>query len=218
MSTIKTTYIQHPSATNPNIELSADGTVALPLSGIGDLANVDEGSGAADGDVLTYDGVSDLWVPAPSAVGGKVLQVQSSLLTGNWSTTSGTFQEITGLSVSITPSSTLSKILVLVNVHAIANTTDYGAYFQLRRNGTDIAKSTASTSSTHTFGATQFAGFGVAGSGISVLDSPSSTSSVTYAMFARVHTGAFSGSVLVNRSQNNASGTVSSITAIEVAS
>jgi hypothetical protein len=31
MSTLKTTYIQHPSAASPAIELSAEGFVLLPL-------------------------------------------------------------------------------------------------------------------------------------------------------------------------------------------
>jgi hypothetical protein len=70
MSTLKTTFIQHPSATEPSIELSADGSIVLPLSGIGDLADVDEGSGAADGDVLTYDGVGNVWFPVAPAGGG----------------------------------------------------------------------------------------------------------------------------------------------------
>jgi hypothetical protein len=70
MSTLKTTFIQHPSATEPSIELSADGSIVLPLSGIGDLADVDEGSGAVDGDVLTYDGVGNVWSPVAPAGGG----------------------------------------------------------------------------------------------------------------------------------------------------
>jgi hypothetical protein len=70
MSTLKTTFIQHPSATEPSIELSSDGSIVLPLSGIGDLADVDEGSGAADGDVLTYDGVGNVWSPVAPASDG----------------------------------------------------------------------------------------------------------------------------------------------------
>jgi hypothetical protein len=54
MSTIKTTFIQHPSSDEPNIQLNADGTVDLPLSNIEDLANVSVES-PEDGDVLLYD-------------------------------------------------------------------------------------------------------------------------------------------------------------------
>lgn len=34
MSTLKTTYLQHPSATSPNLELKADGTVTVLPNGI----------------------------------------------------------------------------------------------------------------------------------------------------------------------------------------
>ena len=34
MSTLKTTYLQHPSATNPNITLNADGTIFTPAGSI----------------------------------------------------------------------------------------------------------------------------------------------------------------------------------------
>jgi hypothetical protein len=77
MSTLKTTFIQHPSATEPSIELSADGSIVLPLSGIGDLADVDEGSGAADGDVLTYDGVGNVWSPVAPAAGAPLYFVEN---------------------------------------------------------------------------------------------------------------------------------------------
>jgi len=41
MSTIRTTFIQHPSATEPAIELEADGTVLIPSIPEPDLTNLD---------------------------------------------------------------------------------------------------------------------------------------------------------------------------------
>jgi hypothetical protein len=62
MSTLKTTFIQHPSATNPNIELAADGTVVLPLSDLDDLADVNAPS-PSDGEALVWDSATSKWVP-----------------------------------------------------------------------------------------------------------------------------------------------------------
>ena len=59
MSTIRTTRVQHPSSPSANIELNADGTVALPLTGLEDLADV-SGTPVA-GDKLVFDGTN--WVP-----------------------------------------------------------------------------------------------------------------------------------------------------------
>jgi len=66
MSTIKTTYIQHPSSATPNVELAADGTVVLPLSDLEDLANV--GGSPTDGQVLEYDAGTSSWGPATFTV------------------------------------------------------------------------------------------------------------------------------------------------------
>lgn len=115
MSTLKTTYVQHPSAVSPSIELSADGSIVLPLSGIGDLADVDEGSGAADGDVLTYDGSGDVWVPA--AVGGLVA-VKSANLTSVFSASvaSGANTAVTGLAVTHATADAANDLLVTVSI------------------------------------------------------------------------------------------------------
>jgi len=65
MSTLRTTYIQHPSSPVANITLSEDGSVELPglASSIGDLDDVDTTS-VSDGDVLSYfDGEDGGWLP-----------------------------------------------------------------------------------------------------------------------------------------------------------
>jgi hypothetical protein len=120
MSTLKTTFIQHPSATEPSIELSSDGSIVLPLSGIGDLADVDEGSGAADGDVLTYDGVGNVWSPAAPA--GAILQVVTAKDTTERSTGSSAYVDA-NLSLSITPVSATSKIYLSWSYSVVAQRT-----------------------------------------------------------------------------------------------
>ena len=73
---------------------------------------------------------------------GHVLQVKSATKTDKQSFTSSTAADVTGLSVSITPSSTSSKILVMVNISHSGTVNVYGAAF-IKRGSTDIALSTA---------------------------------------------------------------------------
>lgn len=106
---------------------------------------------------------------------GAVLQVVSATYSTQVSTGSFTFAD-TGLTASITPTSSTSKILVKVCVNGIikdpGNT--YG-YFRLLRNSTtisDIERLVGYNNST--------APNAVGGIAIDVLDSPATTSSTTY--------------------------------------
>jgi hypothetical protein len=150
---------------------------------------------------------------------GSVLQVVSTTKTDVASTTSSTFTDVSGLSVSITPSSSSNKILVVYNV-AASNDTG-GGFLQLVRGSTPIAVGTAATgnqlnvtlgnyysSDTNTF----YTGAG------SYLDSPATTSSTTYKFQFRIGTG---GTITVNRNYSNANFAytgvaVSSITVMEI--
>ena len=67
--------------------------------------------------LLTYNGSG--WKPfadVTASTNGAVLQIVSTAKTDTFSTTSTSFTDVTGLSVSITPSSTASKIFVFADV------------------------------------------------------------------------------------------------------
>jgi hypothetical protein len=163
---------------------------------------------------LVQDGViTDANLPA-----GSVLQVVSTTKTDTSSVASTTYTDITGLSVSITPSSTNSKILVLTNI-SINPANSNGALWQLVRNSTPIAVNTiisnASSGGVYTESGAN-AGNTWNGFGISHLDSPSTTSSVTYKI--QVRGGATTTAVFVNRRAFAADyGGVSTITLMEIA-
>jgi hypothetical protein len=98
-------------------------------------------------------------------------------------TTSTTFVE-GGLQVSITPTSTNSKILLMVNVNAYAPTTVYNLV-TIYRGSTNLAGGTNSLNQKYTGGGSD----GWIPLGISHIDSPASTSEQTYKLMYRSDTG-----------------------------
>jgi|14_taG_2_1085336.scaffolds.fasta_scaffold02765_2 type IV secretory pathway VirJ component len=109
---------------------------------------------------------------------GKVLQVVSATKADTFSTTSTSFTDITGLSASITPSSTSSKILVLVSTNASNTTVRESMAMRMMRDSTAIYIGDSGTQVSarlrkETTNAT-------ANISMNHLDSPSSTSSLTY--------------------------------------
>jgi hypothetical protein len=155
---------------------------------------------------------------------GSVLQVVSATKTDKQSTTSATPSDITGLSVSITPTSTSSKILVMTSINYGGDTNFYGAFF-VKRNSTDIVLSTVGTGNqvNSTFGVggdSSDGAYKLNGTAHSYLDSPATTSAVTYKVqFASTHSSI---SLAVNGTGNTDNnsyiiGGTSTITVMEIA-
>ena len=113
---------------------------------------------------------------------GSVLQVVTTTKTNNFSTSSGSYVDITGLSATITPTSTSSRILVITNFFAGGTSAEYPK-FKLVRNGSDIflgdAYGSASRASAGMYPAAQ-ASSQIVSVATSYVDSPSSTSALTY--------------------------------------
>ena len=153
---------------------------------------------------------------------GNILQVVQAVKTDIATTTSASFGALSGLSVNITPSATSSKILVTVDCK-IGNEGN-GAYIKLVRDSTDIYKGDAQSGKLaclhQTYGGsdTGEGQYGLAFMGGTFLDSPSTTSQVTYAV-QWLREG--SGTIYINRNSSDSSDyvgrTASSITAMEVA-
>lgn len=119
---------------------------------------------------------------------GRVLQVKSATKTTAFSSTSSTFVDITDVSVSITPRSTSSKILVTVTfVYSVSNAS-YNAYFNLVRNTTPIGQSTGGVANQSISPYTNNASNSDVSS-IQFLDSPATTSATTYKLQGRIDSG-----------------------------
>ena len=140
-----------------------------------------------------YDGAA--W---QAVTGGKVAQVVSTTKTDTFSaSTNNTFTDITGLSVSITPSSATSKILVTASVIGSA-TSDGVANVQLIRGSTAICIGDAASTRPRATTSTDSNSLNQAvPASINFLDSPATTSATTYKL--AINTGDTSGTAYINR-------------------
>ena len=156
---------------------------------------------------------SNITLPLP-------LQVKQTVFTTAYSDYGSTFQEVTGFNVSITPSSTTNRILILARVSICGYTNSARMAIQLYRGSTAIH--TASNVSNRIGAASAGQIYGDNSSqdlSIMYVDSPGSTSQQTYKIYAK---GEGSLEFYINRSSsdvdsNSVYRTVSSIIAMEVA-
>lgn len=149
---------------------------------------------------------------------GTVLQVVSTIKTNLFSYNGSGYQDVTGLSAVITPTSASSKILILASiVYATANTT-YGTLCGLRvkRNSTlvgiggeDFSSGTASVTAADNQSS-------YATVPIMFLDSPSSVSALTYQIQIAQRVGG-SQTMYVNGAMSSGNTGSSSITVMEIA-
>jgi len=167
--TINGSYITDNSVTLAKMAHGTDGEL-ITYDATGAPANVAVGT---SGQVLTSGGTGVAPTFQTAAGGGKLLQV----IIGEDSTqniiSTSSYTDI-GLSASITPSSTSSKILIQWNATAQIHSAE-GFSVQLLRDSTDIYQSGSSRSASyHTAETVLRAG------GYITLDSPNTTSSITY--------------------------------------
>jgi hypothetical protein len=170
-------------------------TGTSPLTTKGDLftfstVNARLGVGA-NGQVLTADSTAATGIKWETAAGGgKVLQVISTNKTDTFSTASTSLTDLTGLSVSITPSLSSSKILVFCSINYSTSQSTGQQYLQLLRGATAIAQGDAAggRSQTSSQGAPA-ADYLMTNYALQFLDSPSTTSATTYKIQTRVTAG-----------------------------
>jgi hypothetical protein len=160
-----------------------------------------------------------LAIPSSALPTGSILQVVSTTKTDPFSTTSQTFTDVTGLTATITPSSATSKIMILSTVSAGSSTGTVAIQGRLLRDSTPIFIGDSSGSRTQSSFDNEVTGSAQAQNGISALDSPNTTSAVTYKFQIRSTNG---NTVGVNRAasdtdQASRSRTASSIILMEVA-
>jgi hypothetical protein len=156
-----------------------------------------------------------------SGSGQVVSQVVSAIKTDTSQTSAQTYSDISGLSVSITPRNSANKILVFLDIQG---SNDGGSMaIQLLRDSTQVAIATSGTGNQiNTTLANYYNNADanvIRGCSVSYLDSPATTSSVTYKVQFRTGNN---GTSSINRPSGNDNATynmrtVSTITVMEIA-
>ena len=168
------------------------------------------GDGAISG--LTATGISAVQnVGRANLPAGSVLQVVSTTKTDTFTTASESYVDVTGFSASITPTSSTSKILVIVNSYIGIN--NINAKINLLRGSSAIAQPAAGNNPSSAIFRT---GIQIAGSfNLSFLDSPATTSATTYKIQIKSSGG---NTTCINRADDDANNSgVSTITLLEIA-
>ena len=198
-------------------------------------------SNSAASDALTLDGSGNLTIPGNLTcsgnttlsgdaslsgtgtgfgIGGKILQVVSTTKSDTFSTSSGSFTDVTGLNATITPANASNKVLVLVHV---SGNCDQNSRVNMRllRASTTIGMGDAYGNRCRTFGGIYAPNNADTTETVSCvhLDSPNTTSATTYKIQISFLSPA---TIYINRSNSwtdnitHNTGT-SSITLLEVA-
>ena len=150
---------------------------------------------------------------------GSVIQVVSTTKTDTFSMASATFGDVTGLSVSITPTFATSKILVISNLNWGGSANDIFICRLLRDSTVISAGDAAGSRSPGYSGMRTASADNMVTSSVTFLDFPATTSATTYKIQVRVGSG---NTVYVNRTANDTDiapfqRAVSSITVMEIA-
>ena len=160
MATLNATNLKHASSGSNNIVLAADGSTTI------------SGNATCSGTATGFGG-------------GKLLQtimVEKTDTTSHNDTT--TIHDISGMTVSITPSASTSKILVTSTLQAVTVAGEYSFALYLMRDTTYLSRGNAdgSNRTRATFGGLSDSSnnYDLRPFTISYLDSPNTTSTVTY--------------------------------------
>lgn len=159
---------------------------------VGSIAGLASNSYVVDvsaGSTLDLSNATSL--PSSALPTGSVLQVVSTTKTDTFSTTSTTPTALTGATVSITPKFASSKILVTFTTVASASALCTGS-FQLKRDSTNIGGGASAGNRLSAISSVTIASQNYRHSVASnFLDSPATTSSITYSIDVFTSSGTF---------------------------
>jgi hypothetical protein len=202
--TLTNKTLTSPVLTTPSIStIDAKGDL---LVGTAD-ATISRLAVGTNGHVLTADSTTATglkWAALPAG-GGKVLQVVSTTKTDTFTTTSASYTDVTGYSVTITPTSSTSKILVLYDININADPATHGGWGRLVRGSTDIKIGDSSGGRPQVTIAKETQNFynDLSGQSGNFLDSPATTSATTYKIQVTRIGGTGSDIVCVNRTEQD---------------
>ena len=209
---------------------TVDASGVSVTAGVGTFSSLNAAASGLTGSLPALDAANLTSIPAANIVGvctsgltktggfGVVLQVVQTVKTDTFSTASTSYTDVTGVSVSITPSSSSNKVLVMVEANS-STTGGNNVMFRLKRDSTTLSVGDAAGSRSQAAYQQRVNDTNAALNGsITLLDSPSTTSSTTYQLQTKVQ----GGTVDINRTAANTDGaayarTICTITAMEIA-
>ena len=117
----------------------------------------------------------------PSGSSGGIIQIKSATKTDRQLSNSSAYVDVTGMSVSITPTRSDSKIFIMINVHVGGDQASYLA-FRVLRDSTVVTQGTHATGNRTnvSFGGRIDQNYDNYMMAFNFLDSPSTTSATTY--------------------------------------
>ena len=168
--------------------------------------------------VALWNGSAWRYIAATTPTNGTVLQIQTTNKTDTFSYTGTTYTDVTGLSVSITPKSSSSKIFVMAMVSGTGATGLTNFFGRLVRDSTALLVGDAASTRTQATIAQGSQNY-PATMPIMYLDSPATTSSTTYKIQIRAQSAT---TVYINRASDDSDNgatprTASTITVMEIA-
>ena len=144
---------------------------------------------------LTVDNLNVNSTATISSGVGKVLQVQSAFKADTDSTTSTSDVAISGLSLTLTPASASNKVLVQFDVGTTGNNYNAHSFYTVYRSiggGSYSAIGVGTGGSSYNYGAGSYAANGYYHTvGQCFLDSPNTTSEITYKLYFRGSSGSY---------------------------
>ena len=186
---------------------TVDNSGVSVTAGVGTFSSIGAGASVSaaglTGALPTISAASLTSIPAANIVGvctsgltktgsfGKILQVVSTTKTDTFSSNSDSFTDLTGLSVTITPTSASNKILFIASLCYGCSADSYGSG-QLVRDSTPIGVAGADGSRTvcgFSFQENLNANNKLYNLSYQYLDSPNTTSATTYKLQGRTYTG-----------------------------
>ena len=190
----------------------------ITINGTGSITGLTAG-GLPDGSITSADLASGA-ITAGALPNGSILQVVQGTTSTEVAVSTTTYTD-TGLSASITPTSSTSKILVLVNQQiALSRSTSYQyAGLRLYRNSDLIYDPLADSNGPFEYAISANAVSSVSfntRATISLLDEPGSTDPLTYKTQGRPYSSNNSGSIVFNKNGTDGNAT-SYIILLEVA-
>ena len=156
-------------------------TMAITINGNGTVTGVSVG-GLPDG-IVDTDMLAAGAVTAAKKGTGSILQVVSAFSNTHLSSSSTTYVDLTGVTATITPTSSSNKILIICSI-ALSKENNHSFHGRIVRNGSAISGSGGATSNNQEIDGVWWnirtAVYSANPSSVNYLDSPSTTSAVTY--------------------------------------